>query len=321
MSDIGDMIPKQVLYQRAAEFVRRSIRFVWLLLVPFLHRGDRWTRKAERRQESAFWLTRNKARYIWFKILSAAFKRKHSFRESLTATAVLREILRITFFPVLLSGGFVVFLVWFDQAIFPGLLSYLGNIGHSVLPESIAESTLNWVRAIAPNESFEGVHTTPLTTGAQVAGIFLGLYFTAISVVASTAYGDVPPELRSILIKDQVGRLYLRAVSFTGGACLFGIGAQALGYSLGVSSAVAFAFLGAASVLAFIPLGMRVFRFLSPEMVTSSLKNDIETAVKSVAGSGTQAHHQKFAAHKLDAWEEMVFVSSDRSHSSSALSP
>lgn len=315
------MIPKQVLYQRAAEFVRRSIRFVWLLLVPFLHRGDRWTRKAERRQESAFWLTRNKARYIWFKILSAAFKRKHSFRESLTATAVLREILRITFFPVLLSGGFVVFLVWFDQAIFPGLLSYLGNIGHSVLPESIAESTLNWVRAIAPNESFEGVHTTPLTTGAQVAGIFLGLYFTAISVVASTAYGDVPPELRSILIKDQVGRLYLRAVSFTGGACLFGIGAQALGYSLGVSSAVAFAFLGAASVLAFIPLGMRVFRFLSPEMVTSSLKNDIETAVKSVAGSGTQAHHQKFAAHKLDAWEEMVFVSSDRSHSSSALSP
>ncbi len=315
-------MPKRILYQRTAGL----IRLIWLLLAPFLHRGNRWTRKAERRQELTFWLTRDKVRDVWFKVLRATFKRKRSFRESLTATAVLRNILRIIFFRLLLSGGFVVLLVWLDQSIPPDFLNHLGDIGEGILPESIAEPTLDWMRSVAPNESFEGVHTTLLTTGAQVTGIFLGLYFAAISVVASTAYGDVPPELRSVLIKDQVGGLYLDVVSFTGGACLFGLGAQALGYPLGVSSAVAFASLGAASVLTFIPLGKRVFGFLDPGTVTNSLMSDIATAVKSVAGSGIlaedqsiQAHHQNFVAHKLEAWEEIVFVSSGRSHSSSAL--
>ena len=54
--------------------------------------------------------------------------------------------------------------------------------------------------------------------------------------------------------------------------------------------------------------------------------DDIATAVKSVAASGIlagdrsiQAHHQKIAARKLDAWDEMVFVSIGRSQTSSAL--
>lgn len=326
MSDIGGPIPKRVLYQRVAGFIRQSIRLVWLLLAPFLHRGNRWTRKAERRQDLAFWLARDKIRDVWFKVLSVTFKQKYSFRESPVTTVALRKIPRVILFPVFLSCGFVVFFVWLDQSVFPALLSYLDNTVSGVFPDLIAEPTLNWARATANNESFEGAHTTLLATGAQVTGVFLGLYFTTISVVASMAYGDVPPELRSVLIEDQVGGLYLCVVSFTGGACLFGLGTQALGYSLGSISAVIFASLGAASILVFVPLGRRVFGFLNPETVTSALKNDIERAVKSVAALGIlarnqsiQAQHQEFASLKLDVWEEMVFVSSGRSHSSSAL--
>ena len=163
-------------------------------------------------------------------------------------------------------------------------------------------------------------------TGAQVTGAFLGLYFTAISVVAGTAYGDVPPDLRSVLIEDRVGRFYLKVVGFTGGACLFALGMLALGYSLGAGSAVVFALLGSASILSFITLGKRVFKFLDPQAVTSSLTSDIASAVNSVAASGVlagdrsiQAHHQKVAARKLDAWEELVLVSIGRSQSASAL--
>ena len=107
---------------------------------------------------------------------------------------------------------------------------------------------------------------------------------------------------------------------------LFGLGMLALGYSFGAGSAVVFAILGAASVLSFIKLGKRVFEFLDPEAVTSSLASDIATAVNSVAGTGLlardrsiQAHHQAVAARKLDAWDEMVSVSIGRSQSASAL--
>ena len=197
-------------------------------------------------------------------------------------------------------------------------------------PESAlasAEQALRgWARAIAPGEPAEGAHAALLVTGAQVTGAFLGLYFAAISVVAGNAYGDVPPDLRSVLIEDPVGSFYLKVVGFTGGACLFGLGMLALGYSFGAGSAVVFALFGAASVLSFIKLGNRVFEFLDPEAVTRSLTRDIATAVNSVAGTGflardrsIQAHHQKVAARKLDAWDEMVTVSIGRSQSASAL--
>lgn len=289
--------------------ILRSIRLVWLLFAPFRHRGNRWTRKAERRQDLVFWDLRDIVRRAWFNVLSVTFKQRHSFRKSLTATTVLWKILRVILLPILLSGGFVVFLIWLDQAFFPDFPSYLGDSASGVLLES-----------------FEGARVTLLATGAQVTGIFLGLYFTTIGVVASMAYGDVPPELRSVLIEDKIGGLYLRVAGFTAGACLFGLGAQALGLALGFISVLILTFLSAASVLAFFPLGRRVFGFLNPRTVTRSLMNDIKEAVRFVLAPGVlakeqsiQAHHRKIVAHKLDAWEEMVFVSSGRSHSVSAL--
>ena len=152
------------------ELIRRSRRLLWLTLAPFLYRGNRWTRKAVRRQEPAFWVARDRVGRLRFKVLRAVFQRRRSFREGLTATAVFREILRAVFFPVLFSGGFVVFLVWFDHSLSPALLNYLGDTGRGFLPESIAETTLSWARAVAPNQPFEGAHAALLATGAQVMG-------------------------------------------------------------------------------------------------------------------------------------------------------
>ncbi|MDE0357075.1 MAG: hypothetical protein OXN92_04950, partial [Gammaproteobacteria bacterium] len=211
-----------------------------------------------------------------------------------------RQILRAIFLPVLLAAGAVVFFVWFDQSLLPTILDYLENTAGAIPPESawaLVEGVVSWVRAMAPGQPAEGAHAALLVTGAQVTGAFLGLYFAAISVVAGNAYGDVPPDLRSVLIEDPVGSFYLKVVGFTGGACLFGLGTLALGYSFGAGSAVVFALLGAASVLSFINLGKRVFEFLDPEAVTSSLAGDIATAVNSVAGTGLLARDRSIQAH------------------------
>ena len=310
--------------------IRAPIRLICILLAPFLLGGNRWTRKATRRQVPEFWLARARFSRLRFKVLTTLFNRRHTFREGLTATVVARAILRAILFPVLLAAVAVVFLVWFDRAILPTLLGYLENTGRALSPESTWGSALqglsDWVRVVAPGQPTEGAHAALFGAGAQVTGIILGLYFAAISVVAGNAYGDVPPDLRSVLIEDRVGSLYLKVVGFTGGACLFALGMLALGYTFGAGSAVVFAFFGAASILSFITLGKQVFEFFDPAEVTLSLTRDIATAVKSVAASGVlarnqsiQAHQQKVAARKLDAWEEMVFVSIGRAQSASAL--
>ena len=112
--------------------IRPSIRLCWLLLTPFLHRGNRWTRKAARRQEPEFWLTRDRIGRVRFKVLSALYRGRHSFRERRTATVVAKGILRAILFPVLLAAGAVVLLVWFDRSLLPTLLDYSENAGRAI---------------------------------------------------------------------------------------------------------------------------------------------------------------------------------------------
>ena len=311
--------------------IRQSIRLVRLAFAPLLRRGNRWTRKAAWRQEAAFWHARERFERLRFRFLSVLLRRRRSLGEGATAVVVARGLARAIFFPALLAAAFVALLVWLDHySLSFSLLDGFGDAGRATLLQPVlaaAERALGgWARALAFGQPVEQAHAALLVTGAQVTAAFLGFYFAAISVVAGTAYGNVPPDLRSVLIEDQVGNFYLHLVGFTGAACLFALGTLALGYSLGVVSAFAFAILGAASVLSFLPLGKRVFRFLDPEAVTASLAKDIRVAVSTVAGSGTlarnrsiQAHHQKVAASKLQAWEELVAVSASRFHSASAL--
>ena len=52
------------------------------------------------------------------------------------------------------------------------------------------------------------------TTVAVITGIFLGLYFTAVSMVIANAYSNVPHDIRELLIKDRLGNNYVKTVSF-----------------------------------------------------------------------------------------------------------
>ena len=309
MTDNRDHIPKQALRHKIVGLVHRSTRLVRLTLLSFPHRGNRWTRKAERIQDPAFWPLRDTVRSVWFKIVSVTFKRSRFLQEKLTATGILWSIIRVILPPVLFSCGFVTLLIWLDQFVV----------------SAVSDSWYSTVSGMRP-ESLENAKTTLLSTSAQVSGVILGLYFATVGVVASTSYGDVPPELRSELFKDKIGGFYLRMIGFTLGACLFGLGARALGFFPGPITVTVLAVFSIASVMAFIPLAKRVYIFLSPEGLIGSLMEDIRTAVNSVSTPGIlskdqsiQAHHQQIAAQKLNALEKMVFVSNNRSHSASAL--
>ena len=222
---------------------------------------------AARRQEATFWLMRDWLGRVRFKFLRVLLRRRRSLGEGVTAVAVAREILGAISLPVLVAAVSVAFLAWFDQTLSLALLDGADDAGRTSPLRSVvtplARAVDGWTEALAPGQPAEEAHAALLVAGAQVTGVFLGLYFTAISVVASTAYGNVPPELRSVLIEDEVGNVYLKLVGYTGAACLFALGALAVGYSLGPASALVFALLGSASILSFLFLGKRVFRFLA----------------------------------------------------------
>jgi len=61
------------------------------------------------------------------------------------------------------------------------------------------------------------------TVGPTAAGL-LALFFTAVSVVASTSYAKVPTDIRWLVAQDDINRLYLRLLAHTAAVALIGGG-------------------------------------------------------------------------------------------------
>ena len=53
-----------------------------------------------------------------------------------------------------------------------------------------------------------------LGTVAQIGGVFIALYFTALISVAATVFAKVPTPMRNLLVGEHVGSLYMRYLAF-----------------------------------------------------------------------------------------------------------
>jgi hypothetical protein len=152
-------------------------------------------------------------------------------------------------------------------------------------------------------------------TAAQIAGIFLGLYFTALSVLASTSYRDVPADLRRVVMEERAGTVYLKVVAFTGATSLYCLGAQSLGLEPGGLNGAFVALLSALSVLSFVVLGLRAFNFFDPSSVAGYLSARIMDAAQAATPTGYgwnrasfQAHQHDLAYEALDSLRSLVRV-------------
>jgi hypothetical protein len=152
-----------------------------------------------------------------------------------------------------------------------------------------------------------------LSVTAQIAGLFLGLYFTAVSVVASTTYSRVSSDVRSLLTREKVGNFYIGGVAFLAMVCLLLLGARAIDLTPGVISLVLVVMLAAFAVLSFLVLGLRIFHFFDPTRLVVYLAQDFDDWAGAATASGFrwnepsfQAHYQRRAEHALNTFKQVV---------------
>ncbi len=97
------------------------------------------------------------------------------------------------------------------------MLSFLPLIGYQLLFAiavavglQILELTLVpmlvgwWAIPDSPN------YVSWLDTIAQIGGVFIALYFTAVTAAASAIYSQVPNNIIDLLARDRVGNVYIR---------------------------------------------------------------------------------------------------------------
>jgi len=75
----------------------------------------------------------------------------------------------------------------------------------------LAKQALEWLVSARGSISRSVDSLTVLfSITASVTGVFLGLYFTAISVVAGSVFARIPGNLRELLLYEKVGNQYIR---------------------------------------------------------------------------------------------------------------
>ncbi len=198
-----------------------------------------------------------------------------------------------------------------------GTVCALEAIERKVLPQVQVCATL--LRGIPRPEST--AYGAMLSTVAQVGGVFLGLYFTAVGVVASAAYTRVPSDIRSLFTREKVGNLYVWVAAFMVAVSVLLLGYAAAGYKPGFLNLVLVAILGTLTVLSFVVLGQRVFHFFDPTALAGYLVRDIRRLIRSATPQGIQwnsptfqAHYQQQAENALQTYQSLVALATEGEH-------
>jgi hypothetical protein len=263
---------------------------------------------------SLFWRLRNQWDRLNFRFGKRAYSLRGGARIAAESTSIFFIIISTVFWQVLGAALLVAVLEFCDRKL-RGPSTFLDWIArHSAK----AQVLVIWLQQTLPDASLSA---GTLSTLAQISVLFLGLYFTAISVVAGTNYSRVSAEILDALVREKVGNLYIRIVALFGGVSLMLLGASNLGFRPGILNLIVVSLLGIASVFSFVQLGQRAFYFFDPTKLVKFVARDILQAMRSSTWAGFrwrdppfQDHYRKQADSEVRIYEDVILLSDNESH-------
>ena len=164
-------------------------------------------------------------------------------------------------------------------------------------------------------------YTNLIATITAIGGIFIGLYYTAISVVAGTIYATVPNNIRDLLARERVGNVYMRSLALLTVLGLVLLFLDALDIRPLTLAVLFVGFWSGFTVFAFVNLGARAFDLFDPTALSSTLFLELTRNYKQVSVGGLgwndmtyQLHAHRRAAATLDTVETLASITEEAPH-------
>jgi hypothetical protein len=237
-----------------------------------LRRRDSLVRQYRKQQTQRYWKWRQWKQRLRFWFANRVFQTriwKQSQRDELSIFGILvRSILPKVILAVVLVAGLEV-------------VEYLFGLG-----QFATWSLLN-----------ANAYLELATAIVGLTGAFLALYFTAVTVVASTVYADVSDDVRRLLVEEKFGNLYFRVVALLGVIAVLVTGLLVLSYVPGILNLIMILFLSAFSIFSFVRLGIRTLEFFNPVPLLAYLDRDFVRWSRSATTNGLMWHDQSFQYH------------------------
>ncbi len=155
----------------------------------------------------------------------------------------------------------------------------------------------------------------PLLIGTIALGAtLLGLYFAALSFIVAGRYATAPANIRELILDERIGSTYVTLVSIAVAAGASALILEYLGREPDTLTAAIVAALAAASIISFGVVGLRMFRFLSLEVLAGFVAYDIDRALDAAGstslGREFEDYHRRNLSSALDTYGEILHLAS-----------
>jgi hypothetical protein len=242
-----------------------------------------------------FWHMRQIVRRLTFQAKAFQFGGRRSVRGAFDAVSILQQLLRIIGWRIAIAIAVVTGLIFAEQ----------------------------WLRdeAILIVQLSAGAQLSFLSTLGQVSATFLALYFTALSVVVSTAYARVPGDIRGLIMQEQVGSFYFRALAQFAAVVIVMLAALVLRFPVGALNLGVATTFCLFSIFCFTILGVGAFNYFDSTALLPSISRNLKQAINLVTANSHQwrdesfqAHHQGEAERFLNSYSNLTALASQDSN-------
>ncbi|MEM5513841.1 hypothetical protein WNY79_13185 [Pseudoalteromonas sp. AS84] len=164
-------------------------------------------------------------------------------------------------------------------------------------------------------------YSTLVATVTSISGLFIGLYYTAITSISGAIYSKLPQSLRQLLFNESLGKNYLKyLVFFTFLGILF-LTQYVLGYRVNPLNVPIITILAGFAVFAFYQLGVRVLSLFEPTKLSNEIFINIHKSVKNVLPGNKnwkvgefQKHERNIVQYWLESIDALAELSTTEKH-------
>ena len=258
-----------------------------------------------------YWKWRSFFQMRWFTALRRRFEISEWHRSKKESTSVLGGLVKLIIPEFFLIVG-MMFILWISEYLFfqrvPPLLKMIGWDTWAIKIENLSR--------------FEPDAKVFVIIGgivAPLAGVFLSIFFAAVSIVASTVYAKSPNSIRQMFMHERASGFYMRMLSRCVCVGLLALGVGVWEQPLGFLNLILIVFLTFFGVLSFGKLGLRTLDFFDPARLTDYLERDLAKWIIAATPDGYQwnspsfqDHYQKKTEHALRTYGDIIELAKEQ---------
>ena len=220
-----------------------------------------------------FWIVRRACSRLVFVSYRMLFSIQHYIWEKSTTLRTLLSLLWHILGSLILAIGIAIGL----QILNPYLVPWITKLGLTI-----------------PTGSDYG---TLLAAVIGVGGVFIGLYYAAISAVCGAIYARLPNNIRGLLAREQAGNAYMRSLAVLTSLAVCLLVFHALGLEPVILATLLLPLGAGLMIIGFVRLGARAFYLFDPTTLSGWLFEQLRRCYKRMRAGGYRWSDPSFQNH------------------------